>query len=57
MPRRALIIALVSATLVAVGMLMVQSRRTGPAPSFHPSNPALVASTGRPQLVEFFHHL
>ncbi|MCL4867158.1 MAG: hypothetical protein KJZ47_14790 [Gemmatimonadales bacterium] len=57
MPRRALIVALASLTVLAAGIMVVQSRRTDAAPLFHPSSPSLVASTGRPQLVEFFHHL
>lgn len=56
MVRRDLVVGLVSLALVAAGTMMVLSRGTGTTPSFHPSSPSLLASTGRPQLVEFFHH-
>ena len=51
---------LLALALVTAGVLIVRARRPDPdatgASIFHPSDVALLASTGRPQLVEFFHH-
>jgi hypothetical protein len=45
------------ALVVAAGAAIVQRQRTDRAsePWYHTSDVALLAKTGRPQLVEFFH--
>ncbi len=57
MPRRFLA-GLVA--LVAVVALLKGRERLHPDPSlegspYHPSSPGLIAATGKPQLLEFFH--
>lgn len=53
--------------VVAVGMVVLREHRLGTPPGpgtaasgaesgYRASDPALMASTGRPQLIEFFHH-
>lgn len=53
--------------VVVVGMVVLREHRLGTPPGpgtaaseaesgYRASDPALMASTGRPQLVEFFHH-
>lgn len=63
MPSRRALIGLAALTAIAVAGLYLQSRMTttaavsqAPASHYVASDPALVASTGNPQLVEFFHH-
>ena len=52
-------VAGVVAAMVAAAAtsLAIRSNDRNQRPEFRPSSPALLASTGRPQLVEFFHHL
>ena len=55
----------IAAALVAAAAVLVivaESARRRPRPAavagitYRPSDPARLATTGRPQLVEFFHH-
>jgi hypothetical protein len=53
---------LLSVLVILVGLGAFLSLRRAPLPSdidvpspYHPSSPDLIAATGRPQLIEFFH--
>ena len=64
--KRSFVLALVAGFAVAAGVFVWNSRRASDPPSqstaakadslwYHASDVALLAKTGRPQLVEFFH--
>jgi hypothetical protein len=47
-------VAVMVAVVVSARRLLQPSTVAGS--TYHPSDPARLATTGRPQLVEFFHH-
>jgi hypothetical protein len=52
--KRSLVVVAIGIAAVAL-VLVLRQPRLGPSP-YTASDPALVGSTGRVQLVEFFHH-
>lgn len=60
MSRRSFSVLAVLAVLAGFGMVVAlrQVRRPAeaiPTVTYHPTSPDLIAATGRPQLLEFFH--
>jgi len=61
MKRRWWIAAALAVSVAVLVVVSVSTRRllqpsTVAGSTYHPSDPARLATTGRPQLVEFFHH-
>ena len=52
----ALTVAVAAMVAVSVGARRLLQPSTVAGSTYHPSDPARLATTGRPQLVEFFHH-